>query len=92
MALLVGDYPGKLEGVWENHSATLLGLVLVISEGGYDMCCCQQCKSQIESDQPSAQHPDAATELCWIAKLNFIDAIGTACGFPLARLLRFPLQ
>jgi len=77
MALLVAGYPRKLEGVWEMHSVTILGLAPVISGGGYVMRCCQECKWQIESDQPCAQHPDAETELRWIAKLNFIDDTGT---------------
>ena len=77
MALMVAGYPRKLEGVFEMHSVTILGLAPVISGGGYVMRCCQQCKWQIESDQPCAQHPDAATELRWIAKLTFSDDTGS---------------
>ena len=76
MGLLVPGQPRKIEGVWEIHSVTVLGLIHVLAGGGCVMRCCSQCKIQVEADQHCNQHPDVDVEMRWIAKLHIADDTG----------------
>ena len=77
MSLLVAECPRTIDGVWELHGVTALGLAPVLHEDSYFMVCCEQCKRQVDNDTGlCAQHPDAAVENRWIGKLNFADDTG----------------
>jgi len=76
-ALPVTGFPRKIEGVYELHSITALGLTTVLAGGGLIMKCCAQCKWQTDAENPCAQHPDAGIENPYIAKLSISDDTGT---------------
>ena len=76
MGLLVAGYPRKIEGIWELHSVTVLGLIHVLAGGGCVMRCCRQCKIQVEAGQRCTQRPDVDIEMRWIGKLNIADDTG----------------
>jgi RNA polymerase subunit RPABC4/transcription elongation factor Spt4 len=78
-SLIVPSAMRTLEGVFEVHSVSLLGVSSAVSNGNYAMKCCAQCKKQLEeSEENCSVHADATVEHRWIAKLLLSDDTGSA--------------
>ena len=77
MSLLMTDAPRTMDGVWELHCVTALGLSPVLNDEAYHMSSCVECKRQVDETNGSCnQHPEAKVERRWIGRLAIADDTG----------------
>ena len=76
VSLLVADAPRTMEGVWELHGVTVLGLSPVLEDESLVMTCCEVCKRQVGASKECTEHPTAPMVRRWIGRLSISDDTG----------------
>jgi len=66
-----------IDGVFEVHSAAVLGMSSAIASENFAMRSCSQCKKQLSEPYACDQHADAPIENRWIARLAIADDTGS---------------
>ena len=70
-----------LTGVYEVHSAAVMGVSAVLESGGFSMMCCAMCKTQVDASTGKCHNPEhssADAEPRWILQLDLADYSGGA--------------
>jgi hypothetical protein len=80
-ALLLPGHVRDLNGVFEVHNVTALGVSSVLYDGNFSMQSCSKCKKQVDFHTGQCRNPAHANEQIiprWIAKVTLHDANGSA--------------